>query len=76
MKMQHPALGLPCASPFGTKLLTWARIVNKLNPNAFPYEKVSSGSPGPRGKWPYIELDGYLLGCSILHLEKHMAILL
>ena len=49
-----PALfGIPSLSPFGTKVETYLRMVD------LPY-RTRSGDPrrGPKGKIPYIELDG------------------
>jgi glutathione S-transferase len=63
-----PNFGLPDASPFVTKVETLLRISN------LPFEKaLMSFSKAPKGKIPYIEDDGQLLGDSTLirwHLEK------
>jgi glutathione S-transferase len=63
-----PNFGLPDASPFVTKAETLLRM-SKL-----PFEKaLMSFSKAPKGKIPYIEDDGQLLGDSTLirwHLEK------
>lgn len=62
---QPPAQwGLACLSPFGTKLETWLRMVG------LPYEK-KSGNPlkAPKGKIPYVDIDGTLLGDSQLIIE-------
>lgn len=56
-----PALGLECSSPFGVKLESWLRLVNKLYPNTIPYEIIHTMSPGPRGKFPYIMFDGFVI---------------
>jgi Glutathione S-transferase N-terminal domain len=67
-----PNFGLPDASPFVTKAETLLRM-SKL-----PFEKaLMSFSKAPKGKIPYIEDDGQLLGDSTLirwHLEKKYAI--
>ena len=63
-----PNFGLPDASPFVTKAETLLRM-SKL-----PFEKaLMSFSKAPKGKIPYIDDDGELLGNSTLirwHLEK------
>lgn len=63
-----PNFGLPDASPFVTKAETLLRM-SKL-----PFEKAPmSFSKAPKGKIPYIEDDGELLGDSTFirwHLEK------
>ena len=67
-----PNFGLPDASPFVTKAETLLRM-SKL-----PFEKaLMSFSKAPKGKIPYIEDDGQLLGNSTLirwHLEKKYGI--
>ena len=67
-----PNFGLPDASPFVTKAETLLRM-SKL-----PFEKsLMSFSKAPKGKIPYIEDDGQLLGDSTLirwHLEKKYGI--
>lgn len=67
-----PNFGLPDASPFVTKAETLLRM-SKL-----PFEKAPmSFSKAPKGKIPYIEDDGELLGDSTLirwHLEKKYGI--
>lgn len=63
---QPPAKwGLACLSPFGTKLETWLRMAG------LPYEK-KPGSPmqAPKGKVPYVGVDGALLGDSQLIIEQ------
>ena len=63
-----PNFGLPDASPFVTKVETLLRM-SKL-----PFDKaLMSFSKAPKGKIPYIEDDGQLLGDSTLirwHLEQ------
>jgi len=63
-----PNFGLPDASPFVTKAETLLRI-SKL-----PFEKaLMSFSKAPKGKIPYIDDDGEMLGDSTFirwHLEK------
>src|SRR5215212_2687188 len=67
-----PNFGLPDASPFVTKAETLLRM-SKL-----PFEKaLMSFSKAPKGKIPYIEDDGQLLGDSTMirwHLEKKYSI--
>ncbi len=67
-----PNFGLPDASPFVTKAETLLRM-SKL-----PFEKaLMSFSKAPKGKIPYIEDDGELLGDSTFirwHLEKKYGI--
>ena len=67
-----PNFGLPDASPFVTKAETLLRM-SKL-----PFRKaLMSFSKAPKGKIPYIEDDGQLLGDSTLirwHLEKKYGI--
>ena len=67
-----PNFGLPDASPFVTKAETLLRM-SKL-----PFEKaLMSFSKAPKGKIPYIDDDGELLGDSTMirwHLEKKYGI--
>ncbi len=60
----QPAYGLPNASPFCMKLETWLRMTG------LPYQALL-GDPrkAPKGKLPYIEDDGVLLGDSHLILD-------
>lgn len=59
-----PAWGQPDFSPFVVKLETWLRLVG------IPYEKrVGLPYKAPKGKIPYVELDGEILGDSQLILE-------
>ena len=56
-----PNFGLPDASPFVTKAETLLRM------SRLPFEKaLMSFSKAPKGKIPYIEDDGQLLGDSTL----------
>ena len=50
--------GLPAGGPFDLKLLAW------LNLAGIPYEQVFQDDPrkGPKGKNPWIELDGERIG--------------
>lgn len=60
-----PAWGAPDFSPFVIKLETWLRFAG------IPYER-RNGNPvqAPKGKIPYVELDGKLMGDSQLILEE------
>lgn len=59
-----PAYGLPNASPFCMKLETWLRMTG------LPYQALPGDSrKAPKGKLPYIEDDGVLLGDSQLILD-------
>ena len=51
-----PDWGLPTVGPFALKLLAWLELAG------IPYEQVVEGNPrkGPKGKNPWIELDGEL----------------
>lgn len=53
-----PDWGLPSAGPFAIKLLAWLELVG------IPYEQVIEDNPrkGPKGKNPWIELDGEPIG--------------
>lgn len=59
------AWGLPTVSPFVMKLETWLRIAG------IPYE-IRPGNPlrAPKGKVPYVELDGQLMGDSELIIAE------
>ena len=62
---QPPAqYGIPCLSPFGTKVETYLRRVD------LPY-RTRPGDPrrGPTGKIPYIELEGRFIGDSSAILD-------
>jgi glutathione S-transferase len=54
-----PAFGMPCLSPFGTKVETYLRMVG------LPY-RTAMGDPrkGPKGKIPWIEDDGQVVADS------------
>ncbi len=58
------AWGMPTVSPFVLKLLTWLRMAG------LPHE-YRGGNPfrAPKGKVPYIELDGRKMGDSQLIIE-------
>ncbi len=60
----RPAWGAPDFSPFVMKLETWLRLAE------IPYTR-KDGNPlrAPKGKIPYVELDGQLMGDSQLILE-------
>ncbi len=55
-----PDWGLPSGGPFAVKLLAWLRLAG------IPYEQVIEANPrkGPKGKNPWIELDGERIGDS------------
>src|SRR5829696_8631182 len=55
-----PDWGLPTVGPFALKLLAWLELAG------IPYEQVVEGNPrkGPKGKNPWIELDGERIGDS------------
>jgi glutathione S-transferase len=55
-----PDWGLPTVGPFALKLLAWLELAR------IPYEQVIEGNPrkGPKGKNPWIELDGERIGDS------------
>jgi glutathione S-transferase len=60
-----PDWGLPSAGPFAIKLLAWLEIAG------IPYEQVIEDNPskGPKGKNPWIELDGELIGDTEIIIE-------
>lgn len=60
-----PAWGTPDFSPFVIKLETWLRLVG------MPYER-RQGNPmqAPKGKMPYVDLDGVRMGDSQLVIEE------
>jgi glutathione S-transferase len=60
-----PAWGLPSAGPFAIKLLAWLQLAG------IPYEQVIEDDPrkGPKGKNPWIELDGERIGDSEIIIE-------
>jgi glutathione S-transferase len=55
-----PDWGLPTVGPFALKLLTWLELAG------IPFEQVIEPNPrkGPKGKNPWIELDGQRIGDS------------
>lgn len=55
-----PDWGLPTVGPFALKLLAWLKLAG------IPYEQVIEANPrkGPKGKNPWIELDGERIGDS------------
>jgi glutathione S-transferase len=55
-----PDWGLPTVGPFALKLLAWLELAG------LPYEQVFEANPrkGPKGKNPWIELDGERIGDS------------
>ncbi|HEY7749076.1 MAG TPA: glutathione S-transferase N-terminal domain-containing protein [Aestuariivirgaceae bacterium] len=61
-----PHWGLPSAGPFALKLLAWLELAG------IPYEQVIEDNPrkGPKGKNPWIELDGELIGDSGLIIDR------
>ena len=61
-----PAWGTPDLSPFVIKLETWLRLAG------LPYERRDGGNPmqAPRGKIPYLEIDGERLGDSQVIIEE------
>jgi glutathione S-transferase len=60
-----PEWGLPSAGPFAIKLLAWLELAG------IRYEQVIEDDPrkGPKGKNPWIELDGELIGDTELIIE-------
>jgi len=60
-----PDWGLPSVGPFAIKLLAWLELAG------IPYEQVIEDNPrkGPKGKNPWIELDGERIGDSELIIE-------
>lgn len=62
-----PAWGIPVftASPFGVKLITWLRM------HDVPYELHVENNPGkgPKGKCPWVIIDGETIGDSQLVIE-------
>ena len=68
-----PDWGLPTVGPFALKLLAWLELAG------VPYEQVIEANPrkGPKGKNPWIELDGERIGDSeviIDLLERRLGI--
>jgi glutathione S-transferase len=60
-----PAWGLPSGGPFALKLLAWLELAG------IPYQQIIEDNPrkGPKGKNPWIELDGERIGDSELIIE-------
>ena len=60
-----PDWGLPTVGPFALKLLAWLELAG------LPYEQVYEANPrkGPKGKNPWIELDGERIGDSELIID-------
>ncbi|WP_072379733.1 glutathione S-transferase family protein [Novosphingobium sp. NDB2Meth1] len=70
LKVYHlpGAWGLPTVSPFCLKLDAWLRMTG------IPHESITAPTPfaGPKGKAPWIELDGKKLGDSTF-IVAHLA---
>jgi glutathione S-transferase len=71
--MASPMWGLPCMSPFGTKLATWLRMTG------IPHRTSFEDDPrkGPKRKMPWIVQDGVAMGDSgliIEHLRRTRAV--
>lgn len=60
-----PAWGLPSSGPFAIKLIAWLRLAGL--PHEVRYENDTR--KGPKGKNPWIELDGELMGDTELIVE-------
>ena len=60
-----PAWGLPTTGPFALKLLKWLDLAG------LPYQQVFRDLPskGPKGKNPWIELDGRTIGDTEIIIE-------
>ena len=60
-----PDWGLPSTGPFAVKLLAWLKLAG------IPYEQIFEDDPrkGPKGKSPWIELDGERVGDSEIIIE-------
>lgn len=60
-----PDWGLPTVGPFALKLLAWLRLAG------IPYEQVIEENPrkGPKGKNPWIELNGERIGDSEIIID-------
>jgi glutathione S-transferase len=60
-----PDWGLPSAGPFAIKLLAWLELAG------VHYEQVIEDNPrkGPKGKNPWIELDGEVIGDTEIIIE-------
>jgi len=75
LKVYHlpGAWGLPTVSPFCLKLDAWLRMTG------IPHESITAPTPfaGPKGKAPWIELDGKKLGDStfiVAHLAERFGV--
>ena len=75
LKVYHlpGAWGLPTVSPFCLKLDAWLRMTG------IPHESITAATPfaGPKGKAPWIELDGKKLGDStfiVAHLAERFGV--
>jgi glutathione S-transferase len=65
-----PYWGMPSSSPFCIKVEAYLKMTK------LPYQAIAISDPrkGPKGKLPYIEIDGNIIGDShfiINHLEKN-----
>ncbi len=60
-----PDWGLPTVGPFALKLVAWLELAR------IPYEQVIEGNPrkGPKGKNPWIELNGERIGDSEIIID-------
>ena len=65
LRQPKPAFGVPNPSPFCIKLETWLKIAG------LPYRTKICADPrkGPKGKIPFIEIGGEVLGDSELIIE-------
>lgn len=61
-----PNWGLPTTGPFAIKLLAWLELAG------IPYEQVIEEDPrkGPKGKSPWVELDGQRIGDSEVIIDR------
>ena len=61
-----PDWGLPTNGPFALKLMAWLELAG------LPYEQVveNNSSKGPKGKSPWVEIDGKPMGDSELIIEE------
>lgn len=58
--------GLPAGGPFDLKLLAWLKLAG------LPYEQVYGDDPrkGPKGKNPWVEIDGEKMGDTELIIDR------
>jgi glutathione S-transferase len=58
--------GLPTTGPFALKLLAWLELAH------VPYELIAADDPrkGPKGKSPWVELNGERIGDSDIIIER------